>query len=67
MAAKTTAATKNNLATRFFKDAGTGKSFKAGEPVDVDDGTLANYEAAGLVGSASDAQQPTGDAPGADA
>lgn len=69
MAAKNTGSTetKNNIATRFFKDAGTGKSFEAGKPVDVDDGTLANYEAAGLVGAASEAQQLIADANAANA
>lgn len=41
---------KTPLAIRDFKDAGTERSFKAGEPVtDVEDGELENYRAAGLV------------------
>lgn len=37
-------------ATRDFTDAGTGRSFEAGKPVDdIDAGTALNYEAGGLV------------------
>lgn len=36
-------------ATRSFKDAGTGKSFASGEPVEAEAGELGNYAAAGLV------------------
>lgn len=41
---------KTLYATRDFTDAGTERSFKKGEPVDVEAGELENYEAAGLVG-----------------
>lgn len=37
------------LAVRDFRDAGTKRRFKQGEPVDATPGELANYEAAGLV------------------
>jgi hypothetical protein len=47
--AKTESTTKPMLATRDFTDAGTGKSFASGKAVEGDDGTLANYAAAGLV------------------
>jgi hypothetical protein len=56
MAAKN-AETAKPVAVRNFKDAGTGQSFEQGKPVDVDDGTLGNYRAAGLVGPLTDAQQ----------
>ena len=36
-------------ATRDFTDAGTGKTFAKGKPVDGTPGEIANYEAAGLV------------------
>ena len=37
-------------ASRDFKDEGTGRSFEGGKPMsDVDEGTFANYEAAGLA------------------
>ena len=36
-------------ATRDITDAGTERTFKVNDVVDVDAGTLANYEAAGLV------------------
>lgn len=42
---------KKGFAQRNFNDAGTGQRFKSGEPVDLDAGVYANYEAAGLVGS----------------
>lgn len=57
MAAKSTGSTKHNTAARFFRDAGTGKSFAAGQPVEVDDATLANYTAAGLIDAPSAAEQ----------
>ena len=43
------ASTHKHHATRDFSDAGTGRSFKAGEIVDADEGVLANYIAAGLA------------------
>ncbi|WP_137898349.1 hypothetical protein [Sphingomonas sp. 2SG] len=64
MAAKNTGTAKHNIATRFFKDAGTGKSFEAGKPVEVDDDTLANYTAAGLIDAPSAAQQLVDEANG---
>jgi len=48
-------AKKKGYAQRNFRDAGTEQSFKAGDPVDIDAGSFANYEAAGLVG----AKKPT--------
>lgn len=36
-------------AARNFRDAGTGRSFKKGDALDVDPAALANYEAAGLM------------------
>lgn len=37
-------------ATRFFKDAGTERSFEFGDELnDLDDGTLRNYVAAGVA------------------
>lgn len=56
-----TTKTKKGFALRSFRDAGTEQSFKAGDPVEVDAGAYANYEAAGLVG----AKKPdaAGDAP----
>ena len=38
-------------ATKDFSDAGTERAFKLNDVVDVDAATLANYEAAGLVGA----------------
>jgi len=66
MAAKNTGSTdtKSNIAARFFKDAGTGKQYEAGKPVDVDDATLANYAAAGLIDAPSAAQQLADEANG---
>lgn len=43
---------KRALILRPFDDAGTGKSFKAGQTVDLYDGVFANYAAAGLVRAA---------------
>lgn len=43
--------TPKRFATRTFRDAGTGKRFLAGKPIeDVSEAELANYEAAGLAG-----------------
>ena len=43
-----------HFAIRDFNDAGTGRSFKAGEEIkDVPAGPLGNYEAAGLVADAA--------------
>jgi hypothetical protein len=43
--------TTKRFATRDFNDAGTGRSFKAGEELtDLTAGALANYEHAGLAG-----------------
>ena len=43
--------TTKRFATRDFNDAGTGKSFKAGQELaGVSDGELVNYEHAGLAG-----------------
>ncbi len=47
--AKTASAAKTMLASRDFTDAGTGRSFLADKAVDVEDGEMANYAAAGLV------------------
>ena len=44
-----TAPSKKQYAARDFKDAGTGRSFTAGDVVDAQAGELDNYEAAGLV------------------
>lgn len=48
---KTTAAptAKPLVATRDFKDAGTGRAFAKGKPVEAEAGELENYRAAGLV------------------
>lgn len=46
----TKAAAGTYYATRDFKDEGTGRSFEGGKPMtEVDEGTFANYEAAGLA------------------
>lgn len=51
---------KTYYATRDFNDAGTERSFAAGgELKDVDDGALANYEAAGLATTEKPASKPT--------
>jgi hypothetical protein len=64
--ATTAANAKSLVATRPFKDAGTGRSFEGGKPVeDLDEGTLGNYRAAGLVGEPEDAK--SADKPGDDA
>lgn len=43
--------TTKRFATRDFNDAGTGRSFKAGEELtNLTAGTLVNYEHAGLAG-----------------
>lgn len=47
--AKDTATAKKFYATRDFKDAGTGKSFAFGDPINADDGEIGNYAAAGLA------------------
>lgn len=61
----TTTTAKKLHATRDFTDSGTGKSFKAGEPINATKGELANYQAAGLAGdkpaqasAQADADQP---------
>ncbi|WP_313326093.1 hypothetical protein [Sphingobium yanoikuyae] len=41
--------TKRAKIVRDFKDAGTERSFIAGETVDLTAGEFANYEAAGLI------------------
>ena len=41
--------TRTLYATRDFTDAGTGKSFAAGKPVEAEAGQLANYAAVKLV------------------
>lgn len=49
----TTSAPKDGAkryALQDITDAGTGRSFKKGDVVDVEPGELANYEAAGIVG-----------------
>lgn len=43
------AAAKPMYATRFFQDAGLERSFEQNDKVDVDDGVMKNYIAAGLV------------------
>jgi hypothetical protein len=45
-------------ATRDFKDAGTERSFTAGEPYDFSAGEFANFKAAGLVEPVTDATAP---------
>ena len=40
---------KTHYATRSFTDAGTLRAFENAKPVEADEGTLANYKAAGLV------------------
>ena len=60
-AATPTTASTTMIATRFFRDAGTGASFEKGAQVNADAGILANYAAAGLV-SAPDAETPAADA-----
>ncbi len=45
---KTTDAPKY-YATKDFIDAGTETLFERGKPMDIDEGTFANYEAAGLA------------------
>jgi hypothetical protein len=52
-----------NIATRNFNDAGTGKAFEKGKPVDASEGELENYRAAGLVGSQADVQTTTKETP----
>ena len=47
MTAKTDA--KPFYATRDFRDAGTGRRFEGGKPIDAEPGEIANYEAAGLA------------------
>jgi len=43
--------TSKRYATRDFKDAGTGRNFKANQELtDLTDGELVNYEHAGLAG-----------------
>jgi len=51
---------KTMYATRDFKDAGTLRAFEGGKPVEADEGTLANYKAAGLV-SPDQPQAASGD------
>lgn len=48
---------KKGFAQRNFNDAGTGQRFKSGQAVELDAGTYANYEAAGLVGSTKPKKQ----------
>jgi hypothetical protein len=43
---------------RDFNDAGTEKSFKAGDTVQFEDGEFTNYEAAGLVTAVEAAPTP---------
>lgn len=51
--------TTTRYATRDFKDAGTGKRFERGKPIEgVSKGDLANYEAAGLAGDKPAAEKP---------
>lgn len=46
---------KTMIATRDFKDAGTGRAFAAGHPIeDVSAAILGNYEAAGLASADGD-------------
>ena len=42
-------ASNTPIAARDFTDAGSERNFKAGEPVDADEGAIANYRAAGLI------------------
>lgn len=58
-----TAKTKRGVALRDFNDAGTGTSFRKGDPVDLDEGTWGNYEAAGLVATRAEAEAAKADAP----
>lgn len=46
--------TQSNIAARDFTDAGTGKSFTKGKPVEADAGELENYRAAGLLDGSAD-------------
>ncbi|MGT2514799.1 hypothetical protein ACVOMT_11680 [Sphingomonas panni] len=65
MTTKATAAT-TYYATKAFKDAGTERSFAFGKPVDVDEATALNYEAAGLVSTEKpEAEQPAASKPAA--
>lgn len=49
------AKTDSNIATRDFKDEGTGKVFAKGKPVEAEPGELENYRAAGLLGGTDEA------------
>lgn len=65
MNAKTTEAKKTTFyATRFFKDAGTERTFEFGaELTDLDEGTLRNYAAAGVASTEKPkAEEATSDA-----
>lgn len=46
--------TKKAKVLRDFQDAGTEKSFKADEVVDLTEGEFVNYQAAGLVDAATE-------------
>jgi len=63
MTAKTDLAkTAPARAARDFTDAGTGRSFAKGKPVDAAEGEIANYRAAGLLALADENKAPTADA-----
>lgn len=47
--------TVNATVVRNFKDDGTKKRFKEGEPVTLTEGQFINYEAAGLVKASASA------------
>ncbi|QQV76528.1 hypothetical protein H5J25_13855 [Sphingomonas aliaeris] len=57
------------IAARDFTDAGTERFFAADAPIDADDGTIANYRAAGLIkedeapSSKKPTDKPQGDKP----
>lgn len=46
-------------ATKDFTDAGTDKRFDRGNPMEIDEGTFANYEAAGLASTEKPAAEKT--------
>lgn len=48
---------------RDFADAGTETRFTAGQTVDIEEGSFANYQAAGLVEAADEAAPADGGEP----
>lgn len=53
--------TKKAKVLRDFRDAGTGREFKAGDRPELTDGEFINYEAGGLVEAASSAAKTVED------